>query len=214
MTTSEKVCRGTALPCRHFQCQKHFSALLQKKRLSPEDLPDIKQRIRSSFTLIELLVIKTVSLFHYFNKKSQKMPCNACKASASYGEAVLHICRRQMLHTFVGLTRQSVQDTKCFIRSSFTLIELLVVIAIISASFFIDSPPEKICSHHSKSPLFRQEEQGIGTLYGIKRNGAEEKSLPLPRKREVLFISSNCGMYRFPARGLRSHPAPGGSWFC
>ena len=60
------------------------------------------------------------------------MPCNACKASASYGEAVLHICRRQMLHTFVGLTRQSVQDTKCFIRSSFTLIELLVVIAIIA----------------------------------------------------------------------------------
>ena len=37
-----------------------------------------------------------------------------------------------MLHTFVGLTRKSVQDTKCFIRSTFTLIELLVVIAIIA----------------------------------------------------------------------------------
>jgi prepilin-type N-terminal cleavage/methylation domain-containing protein len=37
-----------------------------------------------------------------------------------------------MLHTFVGLTRKSVQDTKCFIRSVFTLIELLVVIAIIA----------------------------------------------------------------------------------
>ena len=34
--------------------------------------------------------------------------------------------------TFVGLTRKSVQDTKCFIRSTFTLIELLVVIAIIA----------------------------------------------------------------------------------
>ena len=57
---------------------------------------------------------------------------NACKASASCTDSALHICRRQMLHTFVCLTRRCVQDTKCFIRSAFTLIELLVVIAIIA----------------------------------------------------------------------------------
>ena len=57
---------------------------------------------------------------------------NACKASASCTNSALHICRRQMLHTFVCLTRRSVQDTKCFIQSAFTLIELLVVIAIIA----------------------------------------------------------------------------------
>ena len=57
---------------------------------------------------------------------------NACKASASCTDSALHICRRQMLHTFVCLTRRGVQDTKCFIRSAFTLIELLVVIAIIA----------------------------------------------------------------------------------
>ena len=60
------------------------------------------------------------------------MPYYACEASASYPNGVLHIFRRKMLHTFVGLTRKSVQDTKCFIRSTFTLIELLVVIAIIA----------------------------------------------------------------------------------
>ena len=59
-------------------------------------------------------------------------PHNACKASASCTPGALHICSRQMLHTFVGLTRRSVQDTKCFIQSAFTLIELLVVIAIIA----------------------------------------------------------------------------------
>ena len=57
---------------------------------------------------------------------------NACKASASCTDSALHICRRQMLHTFVCLPRRCVQDTKCFIRSAFTLIELLVVIAIIA----------------------------------------------------------------------------------
>ena len=57
---------------------------------------------------------------------------NACKASASCTDSALHICRRQMLHTFVCLTRRGVQDTKCFIQSAFTLIELLVVIAIIA----------------------------------------------------------------------------------
>jgi len=57
---------------------------------------------------------------------------NACKASASCTGGALHICRRQMLHTFVCLTRRGVQDTKCFIQSAFTLIELLVVIAIIA----------------------------------------------------------------------------------
>ena len=51
---------------------------------------------------------------------------NACKASASCTDSALHICRRQMLHTFVCLTRRGVQDTKCFIRLAFTLIELLV----------------------------------------------------------------------------------------
>ena len=64
--------------------------------------------------------------------QKQKMPYNACKASASCPDGALHIFRRKMLHTFVGLTRKSVQDTKCFIRSAFTLIELLVVIAIIA----------------------------------------------------------------------------------
>ena len=54
---------------------------------------------------------------------------NACKASASCTDSALHICRRQMLHTFVCLTRRCVQDTKCFIRSAFTLIELLVTTA-------------------------------------------------------------------------------------
>ena len=57
---------------------------------------------------------------------------NACKASASCTGGALHICRWQMLHTFVCLTRRGVQDTKCFIQSAFTLIELLVVIAIIA----------------------------------------------------------------------------------
>ena len=57
---------------------------------------------------------------------------NACNASASCTGGALHICRRQMLHTFVCLTRRGVQDTKCFIQSAFTLIELLVVIAIIA----------------------------------------------------------------------------------
>ena len=89
-----------------------------------------------SFTLIELLVsaacqICVLSLY-YLKKKNKKMPYYACEASASYPNGVLHIFRRKMLHTFVGLTRKSVQDTKCFIRSTFTLIELLVVIAIIA----------------------------------------------------------------------------------
>ena len=73
----------------------------------------------SLFTLIELLL-------YYFKKNNQKMPYNACTASASCTESALHIGHRPMLHTFVGLTRKSVQDTKCFIRSAFTLIELLV----------------------------------------------------------------------------------------
>ena len=60
------------------------------------------------------------------------MPYYACEASASCPNGALHIFHRKMLHTFVGLTRKSVQDTKCFIRSTFTLIELLVVIAIIA----------------------------------------------------------------------------------
>ena len=47
---------------------------------------------------------------------------NTCKASASYTGGVLHIRRRQMLHT----------AKPCFTQSAFTLIELLVVIAIIA----------------------------------------------------------------------------------
>ena len=92
--------------------------------------------IRSAFTLIELLVSKTCQIcvlsLYYLKKKNKKMPYYACEASASCPNGALHIFRRKMLHTFVGLTRKSVQDTKCFIRSTFTLIELLVVIAIIA----------------------------------------------------------------------------------
>ena len=108
------------------------------------------------FTLIELLVVtsqhcrhfihnavfasaKTYSLFltlrrpaGYGGQEDKTSPYNTCEASASCTESALHICRRQMLHTFVCLTRRGVQDTKCFIRSTFTLIELLVVIAIIA----------------------------------------------------------------------------------
>ena len=72
------------------------------------------------------------SQVQHLDKIFQKMPYHACEASASCPNGALHIFRRKMLHTFVGLTRKSVQDTKCFIRSAFTLIELLVVIAIIA----------------------------------------------------------------------------------
>ena len=65
-------------------------------------------------------------------QEDQKRPYNACGASVSCTGGAIHICRKQMLHTFVCLTRRCVQDTKCFIRSTFTLIELLVVIAIIA----------------------------------------------------------------------------------
>ena len=88
------------------------------------------------FTLIGLLVSATCQIgmlpLYYLKKIIKKMPYNACGASASCTESALHICRRQMLHTFVCLTRRSVQNTKCFTRSAFTLIELLVVIAIIA----------------------------------------------------------------------------------
>ena len=81
---------------------------------------------QSAFTLIELLVSTTCQIgvlpLYLFKKTIRKMPYNACKASASYTNGVLHICRRQMLHTV----------KPCFIRSAFTLIELLVVIAIIA----------------------------------------------------------------------------------
>ena len=92
--------------------------------------------MKKHFTLIELLVSVTCQIgvlpLYYLKKQSKKMPYNACEASASCTESALHICRRQMLHTFVCLTRRSVQNTKCFIRSTFTLIELLVVIAMIT----------------------------------------------------------------------------------
>ena len=78
------------------------------------------------FTLIELLESATCQVcvlpLHFLKKFNKKMPLDACKASASYTESVLHICRRQMLHT----------PKVCFTRSGFTLIELLVVIAIIA----------------------------------------------------------------------------------
>jgi len=125
-------------------------------------LPAAKQVKLLSFTLIKLLVsaaCKTGVLYNRCgmlswwggalktDKNGQKRtktdigaPQNtaypeqyhACKASASCTGGAFHICRRQMLHTFVCLTRRGVQDTKCFIQSAFTLIELLVVIAIIA----------------------------------------------------------------------------------
>ena len=78
------------------------------------------------FTLMELLVSAACQVcvlpLHFLKKFNKKMPLDACKASASYTGSVLHICRRQMLHT----------PKVCFTRSAFTLIELLVVIAIIA----------------------------------------------------------------------------------
>ena len=67
-------------------------------------------------------VKKSILPLYLFEKNNQKMPYNACTASASCTNGALHICRRQMLHT----------AKPCFIRSAFTLIELLVVIAIIA----------------------------------------------------------------------------------
>ena len=76
---------------------------------------------------------KTAVLPLHTLKKIIKKYTSLCpEGRTSYAAGVLHIFRRKMLHTFVGLTRKSVQDTKCFIRSAFTLIELLVVIAIIA----------------------------------------------------------------------------------
>ena len=102
---------------------------------------------REMFTLIELLVSTACKIGVLWAKTHKKTDAsdtsdasdcvffkknNACGASASCTESALHICRRQMLHTFVCLTRRSVQNTKCFTQSAFTLIELLVVIAIIA----------------------------------------------------------------------------------
>ena len=96
----------------------------------------VAETVQTPFALIELLVSTACQIgilpFYLFKKSNKKRPYNACKASASCTNGALHICRRQMLHTFVCLTRRCVQDTKCFIRSAFTLIELLVVIAIIA----------------------------------------------------------------------------------
>ena len=90
------------------------------------------------FTLIELLVSTACKMGVLWAKTHKKTDAsdtsdcvffkknNACGASASCTESALHICRRQMLHTFVCLTRRSVQNTKCFTQSAFTLIELLV----------------------------------------------------------------------------------------
>ena len=67
--------------------------------------------------------VKTFPLIELFkSEKSQKMPYDACTASASCTESALHIGHRPMLHALKVR----------FIRSAFTLIELLVVIAIIA----------------------------------------------------------------------------------
>ena len=81
---------------------------------------------KSPLPLIELPENKTCQVCvlpqSLFKKSNQKMPYNACEASASCTESAFHICRSPMLHT----------AKPCFIRSTFTLIELLVVIAIIA----------------------------------------------------------------------------------
>ena len=81
-----------------------------KRRFDSERIAGEQNFSNQCFTAISL------------QKNNQKMPYDACKASASCTESALHICRRQMLHT----------AKPCFIRSTFTLIELLVVIAIIA----------------------------------------------------------------------------------
>ena len=93
----------------------------------------------SSFTLAKLPVSKTcqTDVFTAVSpRENNNLPHNACEASASCTGGALHICRRQMLHTFVCLARRGMQDTKCLIRSTFTLIELLVVTSQHCRDFF------------------------------------------------------------------------------
>ena len=82
-----------------------------------------KEKFFTLTGLFEDIAYQTGVLPQYlFKKSNEKLPYNACKASASCTESALHICRRQMLHAV----------KPCFTRSAFTLIELLVVIAIIA----------------------------------------------------------------------------------
>ena len=84
-----------------------------------------KEKFFTLTGLFEDIAYQTGVLPQYlFKKSNKKLPYNACKASASCTESALHICRRQMLHTFVGLTRKSVQDTKCFIKTPFQMKQL------------------------------------------------------------------------------------------
>jgi len=96
---------------------------------------------------------------------------NACKASASCTKGALHICRRQMFHTFVCLTRRGVQDTKCFIQSAFTLIELLVLTA-------------QYCRNHVKVLYDRigMQTAGGGALAGNTVNAMNTMNMSAPQK--------------------------------